>query len=118
MAVRAGKSANGVLLGFGAPHKPLLLVGRGARRTIPLTDVHAAPWMLKQAGTTLSLRGGNMKRREFITLPGSGRYWPNSDPTSSGLVCESKNPPQLFSVGDFEGRLVLISVSPEPSPSG
>jgi hypothetical protein len=28
-----------MLLGFGAPHKPLLLVGREHGRTIPLADI-------------------------------------------------------------------------------
>ncbi|MEH2515288.1 hypothetical protein V1279_000861 [Bradyrhizobium sp. AZCC 1610] len=124
---------HGVLLGFGAPHELLLLVGREHGRTIPLTDVwpilhescskvHAAP--LDARICRLSLRGRNMKRCEFITLlGGSGRYWPNSAPSGLiengiGLVCESKNPPQLFFVVDFEVRFALISICPEPSPSG
>jgi hypothetical protein len=30
---------HGMLLGFGAPHKPLLLVGREHGQTIPLADI-------------------------------------------------------------------------------
>jgi hypothetical protein len=36
-----------MLLGFGAPHKPLLLVGREHGRTIPLAEVCARPYKLK-----------------------------------------------------------------------